>query len=138
MAEFCSQLSMGRHNLAHRMNFFAVPRRVGRDFGGFLSIFASSLQIVPNLLAAGAGGIEILLCVALNFRCAAAAGSDFVPKLAQSIRQFRLVNGRSKLLRSKEALWLEGTGFTIISFGHIENDRVSVKLRGNVTIDRTG
>ena len=63
MAELRRQFPVSSHDFGSRMNLFTVSRRVGRDLGGFLALLAHALQVLPNLLAARAGSVEILLRV---------------------------------------------------------------------------
>jgi hypothetical protein len=57
--------------------------------------------MLAYLLAAGAGGVKILLGVAFDLRCATAPRFNFVTEIAEAIGQFRLIYGSGKLL------WLE-------------------------------
>src|SRR5579883_36045 len=110
---------------------------MGRDFSSLTAGAAHAFQVLPYLLAAGTGRVQILLRIAFDLRRAAAACCDFVSKLAESIHQFRLVDGRGELLRSKQALRLDGSGLAICPLGYIEEDGVRMELGRNIAIDRT-
>jgi hypothetical protein len=101
------------------MNLFAVAGGVRGDLRGFGTCASGPLQIGPNLLAAWAGCVEILLRVALDLRCSAAAYSDFVTKLAKPVGQFRLMNRGGELLRLKQAPLLKSAELPVVTLGRI-------------------
>ena len=138
VAELGCELAMRGHHLAGRMNLFAVARRMRGDLGGFFPIAAGAFEVLADLLAARARCVKILLRVALDLRRAAAAGRDFVAKLAEPVGQLRLIDGRGKLLRGEEALRLQGARLAVVAFGHIEDDGVRMKLRRNIAVDGPG
>src|ERR1039458_10634602 len=90
------------------MNFFAVARGVRRDLRVFLPRPTDAFKVLPNLLAAGTGCIEVFLRVALDLRGTAPACRNFVTELAQFVGQLGLIYGCGKLLRGEEALRLNG------------------------------
>jgi len=51
---------------------------VGGDFGGLFPVAAGTFQILPYLLAARAGSVQVFLGVALDLRGAASTGGDFI------------------------------------------------------------
>ena len=121
------------------MNFFAVARGVRRDLRGFLPRPTRALEILPNLLAAGAGCIEVFLCEAFDLRgTAPACCRNFVTELAQFVGQLRLIDGCGELLRGEEALRLDGTRLAVVPLSNVENDRVGVQLWRDIAINRTG
>ena len=69
-----------------------------RYFGGFLTVVSNLFEVLANLLTAWAGRVEIFLRVALNLWGAAPPTFNFISKLAQTVGQFGLVNGRGELL----------------------------------------
>jgi hypothetical protein len=109
-----SELAMRSHDIGWRMNLFAVACGVRGDLSGLLSGAACALQILANLLAARAGCVEVLLRVAFDFRCAAAANGDLVTELAKPVSQLGLIDGGGKLLRCEEALRLDGAGLAVV------------------------
>ena len=49
-----------------------------------------------------------------------------------------MIDGRGKLLRGKKNLWLDRARLAILSFRYVEDDRMSVKLRRDVAVNRAG
>ena len=74
------------------------------DLGGLPAVTSGSLEIVANLLTPRTRSVEIFLGVALDLRRSASANGDFIPEFLQSVRQFRLIDGSGKLLRSEKAV----------------------------------
>src|SRR5579863_8073931 len=120
------------------MNFFAVTGRVRSDLGSFLPRAARAFKVLTNLLAPGTGSVEIFLCVSLDLRSTAPACRNFVTKLSEAVSQLGLIDCRGKLLGGEEALRLDCARLAIVARGDIENDRVSMQLWRDITIDRTG
>jgi len=118
------------------VNLLFVASGVGSDLRRFRPGKTVLFEIVSNLLAAWAGSVEIFLCVSFYFRRPASPRRDFVPQPRQPIHQLRLIHCCRELLAVEIALRLNGTGGTVRSFGHIEDDRVSVELRRGIPIDR--
>src|ERR1700723_669828 len=107
------------------MNFLAVTGRVRSDLGSFLPRAARAFEVFTNLLASGAGCVEIFLCVSLDLRRSAPPRRNFVTELAQSIGQFGLIDRSGKLLGGEEALGLDCARLAVVALRDIENDRVS-------------
>src|SRR5258708_33208888 len=120
------------------MNFLAVTGRVRSDLGSFLPRAARAFEVFTNLLAPGAGCVEIFLCVSLNLGSTAPTCRNFVTKLAEAVRQLGLVDGRGKLLGGEEALRLDCARLSIVALRVIENDRVSMQLWRDIAIHRAG
>jgi hypothetical protein len=130
--------TMGSHHFAQRVNLFAVASRVGGDFGGLFPVAAGTFQILPYLLAAGAGRVQVVLGVTLDLRGAASTGGDFITKLTQPVGQLRLVDGRGELLRGEETLRLQGAVLAVVTLGDIKDDGVSVELWSGVAVHGPG
>src|SRR5271154_4409791 len=113
------------------MNFFAVARGVRRDLSGFLPGPTGAFEILPDLLAARTGCIEVFLRVALDLRGTAPACRNFVTELAQFVGQLGLIYSCGKLLRGKEALRLNCPRLAVVPLGHVENHSVCVQLWGD-------
>ena len=77
------------------------------DFGGFEAHSACLFEIFPDLLAARARCVEVLLRVAFDLRRATTTRGDFVAKLAKPVGRLRTGNCGRELLGRKQALWLE-------------------------------
>src|SRR5580698_9928304 len=120
------------------MNFLAVTGRVRSDLGSFLPRAACAFEVFTNLLASGAGCVEIFLCVSLDLRRSAPPCRDFVTELPQFVGQLGLIDSRGKLLRGEEALRLDCARLAIVALREIKNDRVSMQLWRDIPIDRTG
>src|SRR3984957_3548276 len=120
------------------MNLLAVPRRGRGDLGSFLPGAARAFQVLTNLLAPRTGCVEVFLCVAFDLGRSAPPRRDFVTELAQSVGQLGLIDSRCKLLGGEEALWLDGARLAVVALGDVENNRVSMQLRRDIPIDRTG
>src|SRR5579864_5384350 len=138
VSEICRQPPVRSHYFSRRMHSLAVTCRVRSDLGSFLSRAASAFEVRTNLLAPGAGCVEIFLRVPLDLRVTAPPCRDFVTKLAEPVRQLRLVDGRGKLLGGEEALRLNRARLAIVALGDIENDCVCVQLWRDVAIDGAG
>src|SRR5216684_7604805 len=106
------------------MNLLAIARCVRCDLSGFPPGTACAFKVFANLLAARTGCVEVFLRVALDFRRTAAPCRDFVSKLTQFVGQLGLIDGCGKLLRSKEALRLNGPRLAVVPLGHVENHSV--------------
>src|SRR5580704_3266298 len=91
VSKVCRQLPMRSHDLPRRMDLLAIPRRVRSDLGSFFPRAARAFEVFTNLLASGAGCVEIFLCIALDLRRAAAPCGNFVTELAQSVGQLGLI-----------------------------------------------
>src|SRR6202022_1991344 len=120
------------------MNLFTVTSRMRRDFRSFLPRAACAFEVFTNLLAAGTGRVEVFLRVAFDLRRAAPPYCDFVTELAHSISELRLIDRCGKLLGLKEASFLQGTRFSVSSFGDVEDNNVCMKLRRDIAIDWAG
>src|ERR1700679_3612653 len=120
------------------MNFLTVPRRVRSDLGSFLPRAPRAFEVFTNLLASGAGCGEIFLCVSLDLRSTAPPCRNFVAKLPEAVSQLGLIDRRGKLLGGEEALRLDCARLAIVALRDIENDRVSMQLWRDISIDRTG
>src|SRR5450755_2867935 len=119
------------------MNFLVVSRRVRGGLGGFPSGTVRAFEVFANLLAGGAGNVEVSRRVALNRRGTAPSRGDLVSNLAQPAGQLGLIDGRGKLLRG-EALRLDGARLAVVALGDVENDSASTELRRDIAIDRAG
>src|ERR1039458_9574702 len=104
------------------MNLLAIAGGVGSDLGGLLSGVARAFEIGAYLLASRARCVEILLRVALDLRCSAAANGDLVTELAKPVGQLRLIDGGGELLRGEEALRLDGARLAGVAFGNVKDD----------------
>src|SRR5580704_13875037 len=120
------------------MNFLAVTGRVRSDLGSFLSRAARAFKVLTNLLASGAGCVEIFLCVSLDLRSTAPSCSNFVAKLSEAVSQLGLIDRRGKLLGGEEALRLNCARLAIVALRDIENDRACMQLWRDIAIDRAG
>ena len=49
-----------------------------------------------------------------------------------------MIDGRGKLLRGEKTLRLDGARLAILSLRYVEDDRMSVKLRRDVAVNRAG
>src|SRR5580698_4899639 len=120
------------------MNFLAVTGRVRSDLGSFLPRAARAFEVFTNLLASGAGCVEIFLCVSIDLWSTAPPCRDFVTKLSEAVSQLGLIDRRGKLLGGEEALRLDCARLAIVALRDVENDRVSMQLWRDIPIDRTG
>src|SRR5580704_1084242 len=120
------------------MNFLAITGRVRSNLGSLLSRAARAFEVFTNLLASGAGRVEIFLCVSFDLRSTAPPCRNFIAKLSEAVSQLGLIDRRGKLLGGEEALRLDCARLAIVALRDIENDRVSVELRRDIAIDRTG
>jgi hypothetical protein len=101
--------------------------------------FSSNLlQVSLDLFSPWTGCIEILLRVALNLRLAMLAAFDFIAQPLQTHGKLGTVHTGRILLRLEKASLLKRPRLAVLTLGHIENDRMSMKLRRSVAIHRTG
>src|SRR5208283_2110513 len=112
--------------------------RVRSDLGSFLPRAARAFEVFTNLLAPGAGCVEIFLCVSLDLRSPAPPCRNFVTKLSEAVSQLGLINRRGKLLGTEEALRLDCARLAIVALRDIENDCMRMQLWRDIPIDRTG
>src|SRR5580692_8413171 len=120
------------------MDLLAVPRRVRSDLGSLFPRAARTFKVLTNLLASGAGCVEIFLCVSLDLRSTAPPCRNFVTKLSEAVSQLGLIDRRGKLLGGEEALRLDCARLAIVALRNVENDRVSMQLWRDIPIDRAG
>src|SRR6204780_4904493 len=104
------------------MNFLAVTGRVRSDLGSFLPRAARAFEVFTNLLASGAGCVEIFLCVSLDLRSAAPPCRNFVTKLSEAISQLGLIDHRGKLLGGEVRLRLVSWRLAIVPPRAIERN----------------
>ena len=138
VAVLSGEFAVSRHDFTERVNFLAVARRMGGNFGGLFPVAAGTLQVFTDLLAAGTRCVKVLLRVALDLRRAASSRGDLVAELAQPVGQLRLINGRGELLRSEETLRLQGAVFPRLALRDIEDDGVGMELRSGVAVHGPG
>src|SRR5271156_2818588 len=91
-----------------------------------------------DLFAPRARSVQILAAVTLDFRLTALAVFDLIAKLFEMVCQLRAVHGSGVLLRAIEFLRLQRACLALFSLCQIEEDDVSVKLRGGITVYRPG
>src|SRR5713226_5218977 len=89
-----------------------------------------------NLLAARARCGEIFFGITCDFRLAALPAFDFVAYCFEPRGQFRAVDRRGILLSLVEFSWLQRVSLSVFGFREIEENHVSVQLRGGVTVYR--
>jgi hypothetical protein len=83
----------------------------------------------------GAGGFQVLGCVALYVGSTALARLDLVTEIAEPIGQFGLINGGRKLLTIEVTLRLKCASRTVGSLCHIEDDGMGMKLGSGVAVN---
>ena len=131
------QFAMCPHDLGHRLDLLWIACRVRSNFCRLAARVPGSFQISADLLTTRTRCVEILLRVSLDLRCPTSAGRNLVTEPTQVIGQLRLVDRRRKLLGSEKSMGLNSASLAVLSYGQIENDGVGMKLRSNITIDRT-
>src|ERR1700679_19911 len=99
---------------------------------------ADLLQVLFDLFTAWTGCVEILLCVAPDLRLTMLATFDLVTQAMQPHGKFGTVYAGCILLGLKEAAFLKSAGLAVFAFGHIEDDRMSVKLRRGIAVYGAG
>src|SRR6266478_5414327 len=83
--EVVGKLPMRGHHLGGGVDLLAVTGRVRGNFGSLPTTVAGTLHILPDLLTARAGSVEIFLCVALDLWRSAPPNGDFVAEFFQSV-----------------------------------------------------
>src|SRR5580704_7655690 len=104
------------------------------DFRGLGTSAPGAFQVLPDLLAARARCVQILLRVTLDLGRPASTSGNLVAELAKSEGQLGLVDRSCKLLRGKETLRLQGTVLAVLPFSHVEDDDVCVELWREITV----
>ena len=93
---------MRSHHFSGRINLLLVAGRVRGNLSRLLAVGDRALQILANLLTAGAGHIQIFLAITLYFRGTACVNGNLISQLPQSVGQFGVIDGYGKLLRITE------------------------------------
>src|ERR1700683_1718639 len=138
IADLRGKLAVSFHNFGWGTNFFFVAGVVGGDLRGARPAEAAFRHGLLDLLAAGAGSVQILLRIAFDLRCAFFPCLDFIAEIAKPKGEFRLINSGSKLLAVEETFRLDSACGAMLALRHIEDDGVGVKLGSGVAIDRAG
>src|ERR1700727_1855981 len=79
------KLAMRGHHLGGCVNPLAVTGGVRGNLGGLPTVAASPFKILTNLLAPGAGRVEIFLGIALDLWRSAPTKGDFVAEFLQTV-----------------------------------------------------
>src|SRR5208337_5315818 len=96
------------------------------------------LQMILDLFSSRTGCIQIFLRVALDLGLTVFAAVDLVAESLQPNRKVRTINAGRILLRLEKAPLLKRTCLAVLTLGHVENDRMSMKLRRSIPVHRTG
>src|SRR5271157_632646 len=101
--------------------------------------FSSILLQVPlDLFSPWTGCIQVFLRVALDLRLAMLAAFDLIAELLQTHGKLGTVHTGRILLRLEKAAFLKRPRLAVLAHGHIENDRMSMKLWCGIPIYRAG
>jgi len=95
-------------------------------------------QIVLDLLATRTGRVEVLTCVASDFRLAAATALYLVAERGQSRCRLGSIDRRGELLRPVQLARLQWTHCTVCRLREVEDDRVGMELRRGIAVHRPG
>src|SRR5208337_2509493 len=115
-----------------------VPRAMGSNLCRARAFSSNLLQVPLDLFSSWTGCIEILLRVALNLRLAMLAAFDLIAEPLQTHGKLGTVHTGRILLRLEKASLLKRPRLAVLTLGHIENDRMSMKLWRGIPIYRTG
>src|ERR1039458_1005845 len=132
---FSGDLTVRCHDLCRGEDLLAVTGIVRCDLSCLWPRKAAPRNCFDNLLPAWAGGVKVFLGVALNIRRATPSRLDLITEIPKLIREVGLVHGGRELLRLQETARLQGAHGSIFAFGHIEDDRMGMKLRSGVSVD---
>src|ERR1035437_7472239 len=127
---------MSGEHLGRRENFLFVACVVRGNLRGLRPAEAAPRDGLLDLLAAEARCLKVLRRVSLYVRRAALARLDQVAEIAEPEGQLRLVDSGCKLLAIEVALRLNRASGAVLPLRHIEDHRMSMKLRSCVSIDR--
>jgi hypothetical protein len=116
--------------------YLRLARPMGSNLGGSGAVQAGGLQVLPNLVAAEAVGLEVLARVTLDLRRSVPLDVDFVPKLPQAQSELRTIDGSAVLLRAEHLLWLHRAKRALMRPRHVEEHHVRVELGSRVAVDR--
>src|SRR3984957_17701479 len=133
----CHVLVSPLHLFVREPHLF-LARVVGGDLRSGCSPLILHRQMRFDLFPPRTRSVQILAAVTLDFWLTALAVFDLIAQLLQMVCQFRAVHGSGVLLSAIKFLRLQRAGFAIFRFCQIEEDHVSVKLRGCITVYRPG
>ena len=102
------------------------------------TISTNLLQVPLDLFSPWTGCIQIFLRIAFDFWLAVLAAFDLIAQPVKAHGKLRTVHTGRILLRLEKASLLKRPRLAVLTLGHIENDRMSMKLRRGVAIHRTG
>src|SRR5581483_6252832 len=113
--------------------------RVARLMRGDLcrsgAMLFGSRQVVFDLLATRARGVEVLARVADDLGLPTLAALDVVAQRRQASGELRPIDGRGVLLRLVQFSGLQRADVALPRLGQIEDHRVRVELRRRITTD---
>ncbi len=95
------------------------------------------MQVFFDLHTARTRCLQILLRITLNLRLPVPAAFDLIAQALQPHCKLGPVHSCRILLRLEETALLQCARLPIVPLGHIENDRVSMKLRSSIAIHWT-
>src|SRR5580698_7749462 len=82
--------------------------------------------------------IQILARIALNLRLPILPALYFITESLQPHGKFRAIHAGRIVLRLEETAFLQRASLTILTFRHVEDDSVRMKLRSSITINGPG
>ena len=137
MAELRSKFTVPLQHLFWRMNLLVVASTMGSNLRRACALSSNLLQVFFDLLTTWTRCFQILLRISLDFRLAMLTAFNLVTKTLQPHRKLGSIYAGRILLRLEKTALLKSARLAIVPLGHIENDRVSMKLRRGIAIHRT-
>jgi hypothetical protein len=134
MAEPRRQFAVPLQYLIGRMKLLAVAGAMRGNLRRARTLSADLLQVFFDLDTTRARCLQILLRVALDLRLAMLAAFNLIAYALKSHCKLGAVHAGRILLRLKQAALLQCACLPIVTLGHVENDRVRVKLGRGIAI----
>ncbi len=128
IAELSGELPVGSQYFGRRTDLLLVTSIFRSNMLEPRAAMTGAIEVFAYLLTARAGGVKILLRVALDLRCAAAARLDFVTEIAEAKCHLRLIDSGGELLGHKQAALTQSSYLPVLALGHIKDDRVGVEV----------
>ena len=134
MAEPSSKLTVLLQDFFRRMEFLAIACAMSGNLRRTRALSSNLLQVFFDLDSTRTRCLQILLRISLDLWLPMLTAFDLIAEALQPHRKFGSVYRRRILLRLEQAALLQRARLSILSFGHIEDHSVSVKLWCSIAV----